>query len=97
MKPSQPTITLTLTAQEEQHFVQLMDAALRHGGAGILDVAVLFRGKIITAHQERERDAILASAPVSPSKSALSSADSHNKTISVVSERTEKLDKPIVK
>lgn len=53
MTPSQPTITLTLTAQEEQHFVQLMDAALRHGGAAILDVALLFRGKILAAHQEQ--------------------------------------------
>jgi hypothetical protein len=46
------TITITLTAQEEQYFGHLMDAALRHGGVGILDVAVLFRGKLMSAHQE---------------------------------------------
>lgn len=45
-------ITLTLTPDEQQAFLQLIDAALRYAGNGALDVAAHFRAKLAGAQRE---------------------------------------------
>lgn len=45
-------ITLTLNPEEQAAIYQLIDAALRHAGAGALDVAVHFKAKIVMALKE---------------------------------------------
>lgn len=47
-----PTITITLTEQEQEAFRQLIHAALLHTGEGALDVAAHFKNKIVAARQD---------------------------------------------
>ncbi len=42
-------IVITLNEQEQAALQQLIDAALRHAGAGALDVAAHFKAKLISA------------------------------------------------
>lgn len=42
-------ITITLDANEQTAFVQILDAALRHMGAGALDAAAHFKAKLLAA------------------------------------------------
>jgi len=46
-------VTLTFTADEQRAFLELIDAALRHAGAGALDVAAHFKGRLRSAAEPR--------------------------------------------
>ncbi|HZV21905.1 MAG TPA: hypothetical protein VE986_10215 [Hyphomicrobiales bacterium] len=45
------TVTITLTPEEQHAFLQLLDIALRHSGAGALDVAAHFKAKLAAAER----------------------------------------------
>jgi hypothetical protein len=49
-------ITITLNDDEQKAFAQLLDVALRHSGAGALDVAAHFKMKIAQALKEAGHD-----------------------------------------
>ncbi len=44
-------VTITLTPDEQRAFLQLLDIALRHSGAGALDVAAHFKAKLAAAER----------------------------------------------
>jgi hypothetical protein len=62
-----PSISITLSDEEQEALRQLIDAALRHAGEGALDVAALFKSKIITARSaaSQPRVPVPAERPVS--------------------------------
>lgn len=75
-----PTVTITLTDDEQEALRQLIHAALLHSGEGALDVAAHFKGKIVAARQlpspERAPGSAQANETVAPAPRSANGAGS---------------------
>jgi predicted AAA+ superfamily ATPase len=56
-------ITISLTAEEQAAFLQLLDAAVKHIGLGAVDAAVHFKAKLAAAQSGNDNG---RTAPVEP-------------------------------